>query len=331
MRKFVKTILSHSRILRPLKVFHNNKIIIFNYHRIRKDNSPTRFDDSVFGPDAKRFRQEMEWIKKETKVLNEEELLEIVYQKKRIKEICSLVTFDDGYRDNFDIAYPILKELNIPAMFFIPTHHMTTRHLGWWDIVAYFVKHTNMNQFIFQNIEYNTVNKNALIKNFINQLKMSEPVYIEKFLHQLSESLNVPFPDINLQSEELMTWEQLKIMISNGMVIGSHSHDHSILSRQDSETLATQLSKSITILESNLNKKINSIAYPVGGYQHFNEVTKAVSKDVGFKLGFSYLTGFNKADEVDPYNVKRMGIRPEWLNLDMPLSFPNIFLKEANH
>lgn len=331
MRKFVKTILSHSRILRPLKVFQNNKIIIFNYHRIRKDNSPTVFDDSVFGPDAKRFREEMEWVKKETRVLNEEELLEIVYQKKRINGVCSLVTFDDGYRDNYDIAYPILKDLNIPALFFIPTHHMTTRQLGWWDIVAYFVKQTTKKQFTFQTIEYNTADKNALIKKFINQLKMSEPIYIEKFLHQLSESLNVPFPDIKLQSEELMTWEQLKIMIGSGMNIGSHSHDHSILSRQDAETLAAQLSKSITILENNLNYKINSIAYPVGGNQHFNQVTKAVTRDVGFKLGFSYLTGINNSEAVDPFNVKRMGIRPEWLNLDMPLAFPKIFLKETNH
>lgn len=331
MRKFIKTILSHSRILRPLKAFQDNQIIIFNYHRIKKNNLPTTFDDSVFGPDAKRFRQEMEWLKQETRVLSEDELIEIVYQKKKVKGICSLVTFDDGYRDNFDIAYPILKELNIPAIFFIPTHHFTTRQLGWWDIVAFFIKNTKLKNFIFHNIEYDTFDKIKLLKEIINQLKKSSPDVIMENLHQLSTSLNVPFPDIKLQSEELMTWEQVKILSCNGMTIGSHSHDHSILSQQDSATLTSQLSKSITILENILDKKIKSIAYPVGGYQHFNDTTKTVSKDLGFKLGFSYLTGFNKADEVDPFNVKRMSIRPEWLNLDIPLAFPHIFLKETDH
>jgi len=331
MRKFVKTILSHSRILRPLKAFQENQIVIFNYHRIRKNDLPSTFDDSVFGPDAKRFRQEMEWLKQETRILSEDELIEIVYQKKKVKGICSLVTFDDGYRDNFDIAYPILKELNIPAIFFIPTHHFTSRQLGWWDIVAYFTKNTKTNKFIFQNIEYETSDKSKLLKEIINQLKKSEPTTIQEILHQLSTSLNVPFPDINLQSEELMTWEQVKILSENGMSIGSHSHDHSILSQQDAATLNSQLSKSITILEDKLKKEIKSIAYPVGGYQHFNHTTKSVSKDVGFKLGFSYLTGINKSDEVDPFNVKRMRIQPEWENLDIPLAFPKIFLKETNH
>lgn len=331
MRKLVKTVLSHSRILKPLKAFHDNQIIIFNYHRIKNNNLSTPFDDSVFGPDAKRFRQEMEWLKKETRILSEQELIETVYQKKKVKGICSLVTFDDGYRDNFDIAYPILRDLNIPAIFFIPTHPVSSRELGWWDIVAYFIKNTKTNKFIFQNIEYNTSDKKQLYKTIISQLKTSSPSAIKEILHQLSESLNVAFPAVSIQSEELMTWEQIKILSDNGMSIGSHSHDHSILSQQDADTLAAQLAISITILENKLDKKINSIAYPVGGYQHFNNETKSVSKDLGFKLGFSYLTGLNKADEVDPFNVKRMRILPEWENLDIPLAFPNIFLKETKH
>lgn len=331
MRQIVKRILSHSRILKPLKVFHHNKLIIFNYHRIKGNNAPVLFDESVFGTNAERFKQEMQWLKQETRILSEEELLDVVYQKKKINKVCSMVTFDDGYRDNFDVAYPILRELNIPAIFFIPTHQLSTRQLGWWDIIAYLIKQTKLPTFVFQNVQYDTKDKKSLINNFIFQLKRLDASFIREFLQQLAESVKVDFPELGLQSDELMTWEQVKTLSDNGMTIGSHSHDHSILSRQDAATLANQLSKSITILESKIDKKINSIAYPVGGYQHFNHVTKAVSKDVGFKLGFSYLTGFNKATEVDPFNVKRMSIRPEWLNLDLPLALPEIFLKEAKH
>jgi peptidoglycan/xylan/chitin deacetylase (PgdA/CDA1 family) len=82
------------------------------------------FDENLFGPDIKRFRQEMEWIKKETKILSEDDLIDIIYHNKKFNQMCSMVTFDDGYRDNYDLAFPILKELKIPAMFFIPTYHL---------------------------------------------------------------------------------------------------------------------------------------------------------------------------------------------------------------
>lgn len=331
MRKTIKTILSHTRVLWPLKVFQQNNIIIFNYHRIRGNNVNCHFDDSVFGPDATRYRQEMEWLKKETRILSEDELIDIVYNNKKVKDVCSMVTFDDGYRDNFEIAYPILKDLKIPAMFFIPTHQINTRQVGWWDFVAYFVKQTKLRSFTLQNVPYEIADRDILIKHFNNKIKTMDSSLVNGFLQNLSESLQVPFPSIELQSKELMTWEQVKLVSNNGITIGSHSHDHSILSRQSAETLTAQLSKSIDILESKIDKKIKSIAYPVGGYEHFNQATKDVSKKLGFKLGFSFLTGINSKDEIDPFNVKRMSIRPEWENLDMALAFPKVFLQETAH
>jgi peptidoglycan/xylan/chitin deacetylase (PgdA/CDA1 family) len=327
MRKALKVILSKSRILKPLKTFQQNKLIIFNYHRIRDNNKPELFDDGLFGPDAERFEQEMKWIKKETRILSEEELIDIIYHKKPIKEICSMITFDDGYRDNFDIAYPILKKLNIPAMFFIPTYQLSERQVGWWDIVAYLIKNTTLSRFKFQQNDYHINDPKNLIKKFISEIKSIKSEEVENYISNLANALKLPLPDKELQSSELMTWDQVKILSDNGMAIGSHSHDHSILSKQDGKTLEKQLKKSVDILESVLGKEIKSIAYPVGGYDHFNSETKTVTKDIGFKLGFSYLTGINQWGEVDPFDVKRMRLQPEWLNLDMALAFPSIFLK----
>lgn len=328
MKNTLKLILAKSRILKPLKRFNQNKIVIFNYHRIRDNNIKVSFDESVFGPDAMRFQLEMEWLKKETRILSEEELIEIIYKKKPIKGICSMVTFDDGYRDNFDLAYPILKKLQIPAMFFIPTHHLLERKVGWWDIVAYLLKQTSLNSFVFRNERYVITRPQVLIDTFILELKAIDSNKIDEFLQNLSRALEVQLPDNDLQSAQLMTCEQIKIMSDNGMTFGSHSHDHSILSKQDNVTLQNQLQLSVDILESVLDKKIQSIAYPVGGYDHFNQGTKNVSKDIGFKIGFSYLTGTNNWGEIDPYDVKRMEIRPEWPNLDMALAFPDIFLRK---
>jgi peptidoglycan/xylan/chitin deacetylase (PgdA/CDA1 family) len=320
---------SKSRLLKHVKYFYRKNLIIFNYHRIRGPEISTQFDDAVYGPDAVRFKQEMKWLKEETRIISEAELLEITYDKKNINEMCSMVTFDDGYLDNFEIAFPILKELSIPAIFFIPTSHINERKVGWWDIVAYLFKQTTLKKFSFKDNEFYIRDPKILINNFNMELKQIDADRVEEYLLELSKALEQDLPDTKLQNAELMTWEQIKILGNNGMTIGTHSHDHTILSKQNNVRLKNQLKKSIDILEDTLNKKISSIAYPVGGYAHFNDHTKNISKEVGLKLGFSYLTGINNINSVDPFNVKRMRLQPEWINLDIPLAFPGYFLK--NH
>jgi peptidoglycan/xylan/chitin deacetylase (PgdA/CDA1 family) len=327
MKKIIKNFISKNRLLKHVKHFHHNKLVIFNYHRIRGPNTTSIFDDAVYGPNAFRFKEEMEWLKKETRIISEEELLENTYKNKTVKGLCSMVTFDDGYLDNFEIAFPILKKLNIPAMFFIPTGHIDERKVGWWDVVAYLFKQTTLKSFFFKGREYCIDDPKVLTSKFNMDLKMTDADRVDEYLCELALALELSLPDTKLQDAELMTWEHIKILGNNGMTIGTHSHDHSILSRQNNIRLKAQLEKSIDILENVLDKKINSIAYPVGGYAHFNDQTKAVSKEVGLKLGFSYLTGINKLNSVDPFNVKRMRLRPEWINLDIPLAFPQYFLK----
>lgn len=328
MKETIKTLLSQTRVLKPLKVMHQNKLIICNYHRIRDPKKVVHFDDGVFGPTAERFYQEMKWLKKETRILSEDELIELIRSQKPIKDLCSMVTFDDGYRDNFDIAYGILEDLNIPGMFFIPTYHLSERRLGWWDLVAYALKLTASGQeFYFRDKRFKVSDRNVLIKHFILELKNTDAEKIDNYIQELYQALNQNLPSADLQSAELMTWEQIKTMSDNGMGIGTHSHDHSILSKQDDETLKRQLQKSIGILESVLGKKVRSIAYPVGGYDHFNEDTKRVVRELGLDVGFSYLTGLNSGIISDPYDVKRMKIQPHWIDLDMPLAFPGYFFK----
>lgn len=320
MMKIIKSLAFHSRMMKPFK--NKNQLIIFNYHRLKSQNRSMIFDDKVFGPDAERFRHEMSWIKKETQILSEDELIDIIYNKKEMKGIYSMVTFDDGYIDNFEIAFPVLKEFGIPATFFIPTWHLSERKLGWWDIVAYLIKNSNKKEFVFREKTFHLNKKRVVIDYLTSKLKNMEPTRVEDFLNDLSLALEVELPTLELQSRELMTWDHLRKMKKEKMSIGSHTHEHIILSRQSLPDLKNQLQKSIEILEREMGEKINSISYPVGEYEHFDYETKRISKELGFKIGFSYRTGINQLDSIDPFDVKRISFAPYWPNLDLALAFP---------
>lgn len=330
MKNIINKLFSKSRFLKKLR--SNNHLMILNYHRLRGSKNNNLFDDGVFGSDAQRFQIEMEWLKKETRIISEEELLEHLYHNKKLDSICSMVTFDDGYIDNYEIAYPILKNLSIPAIYFIPTKHINERSLGWWDIAAYLVKNTHLTKSCFREKELILSNKQKVIAELIIELKKMEASRVDGFLNELANSLDVPIPSLDIQGQELMSWEQIKELSENGITIGSHTHDHVILSKQTLGDLRFQVKKSKDILEEKLGKNIHSIAYPVGGYDHFDLETKKISENLGFKLGFSFLTGVNRFDRIDPFDVRRGTSQADWTNLDIALAFPDrTFQQEKNY
>lgn len=324
MKSLVKNLLFNSGVFRLARLLRDGDLVIFNYHRIRGEAGEAAFDDGVFGPTAVKFREEMSWLKRHTRILSEGELVDAVKSGKRLGGISTMVTFDDGYRDNYDLAYPILRDLKIPAIFFIPTGHIESRELGWWDIAAYLVKRTKLKQFSFRGKQYD-LNEGAppVIGALVESLKLLPSVEVPGFLAELSAACDVPMPARELQDRELMTWEQIREVSSHGITIGSHTHSHRILSRQDLDGQREDLRLSKEILEKKLGSPVRSLAYPVGGYEHFHLETKDLAREAGYDLAFSFLTGINQFGKMDPYDVRRVDIQPQWPNLDYPLAFPD--------
>ena len=108
------------------------------YHRIKGERFfESSFDDGVYVHNVMQFTEHMLWLKRKTTNLTEHELIDLVAGRVRPRGPYSVITFDDGYVDNYILAYPILKRLDIPAIFFIPTQCIEERRLGWWDIISY--------------------------------------------------------------------------------------------------------------------------------------------------------------------------------------------------
>lgn len=329
LKQSIKTFLAKSRFLKSIRV--KDQLMIFNYHRIRNHETRFQFDYNVYGPTIERFEQEMKWLKKETRILSETELIDILYNNKKVKDVCSMVTFDDGYRDNYDLAFPVLKHLNVPASFFIPTQYIEERILGWWDITAYIIRQSKLKFTSFRGKKFNLSNRENIITLLIAHLKETEED-VELFIKDLSLAFDVEIPSNEIQGRELMTWEQIKEMSENGMSIGSHTHDHKILSKQNAAVMKAQIKLSKNILEQKLGKEIDSIAYPVGGYDHFNQDAKEISRELGFKLGFSFLTGVNRFPEIDLFDVKRVVSQSHWDNFDIAMAFPDrMFTQKCPH
>jgi peptidoglycan/xylan/chitin deacetylase (PgdA/CDA1 family) len=291
----------------------NGRLIVFNYHRI-SPGSPdfaAPFDDGVYGPSPNVFEQQVKWLQKNTRVLSEPDLLEIISREDRVdlrrspSELCSLITFDDGYLDNYALAYPILKRLGAPATFFIPSHLIQSRTVGWWDSIAYLLKRTQKTAIHWNGEVYSLRDRAAVAKSFNTKMALQPAGETRDLVQRLADACGEPLPDAALQSSQLMNWDQIR-EISRDMTIGSHSHTHTVLATMDAAAQKEDMALSKSILEREIGKPVASLAYPVGGYQHFTRETQKAAAECGFRIAFSFATGTNSWPDINRLAIARV-------------------------
>src|SRR5918996_3536404 len=132
---------------RIIRLLRSGTLIVLTYHRLRKEGQEigsefTPFDSNVYGPTVSEFRRTLQWLKDNAVILSENDLLETLATGREPTKPAVMITFDDGYRDNYDLALPVLSELRVPAIYFLPYQQIESRIVGWWDTIAYLIKHS---------------------------------------------------------------------------------------------------------------------------------------------------------------------------------------------
>jgi peptidoglycan/xylan/chitin deacetylase (PgdA/CDA1 family) len=246
------------------------------------------------------------WLRNNFDVVSESELLDLV-QAREFKGRYVAITFDDGYRDNYELAYPVLKAYSLPAIFFIAPGIINGRKVGWWDIIAFLVKRCSLPAI---NIRGECLQlagaKQQAIQRLTDLMKTEKAEETATLLEELSVASGVPLPDEQLQSEQFMSWDEIREVNRNGVAIGSHTQTHRVLATLSENDQKWELRASKEALENRLERPVRTIAYPVGRYGQFTPATMRAARECGYECAFSFHTGANYSGSVNRYNIKRI-------------------------
>lgn len=92
------------------------KLTVVMYHYVRDfDNTECK---NIKGLDVKKFIEQLDYLESRTRIIGVDDLIEMKETGKTFKENISILTFDDGYKEHYEVVYPILKERNIKGAFF---------------------------------------------------------------------------------------------------------------------------------------------------------------------------------------------------------------------
>lgn len=303
-------------------------VLILNYHRIG-DRHDSILDRNLWSATDEDFDAQIEMISKNFDVVGLEDL-DAIYRTGSGRYV--MVTFDDGYRDNYTNAYPILKAHNVPATFFITTGFLDIPKVPWWDEIAWIVRSTRTeglaaNKWTGSPIVFDEPDREAAISRLLTVYKGLPGSVTEEYIDFLANQLQMPRCPRAIADELWMTWDMIREMRQNGMSFGGHTVTHPILANLTPDQQDWEVAECRRRLVEEVGEPIEAFSYPVGGPKSFNQYTRAALSRHGFRWGFTYLGGYSHFDQEDRLAVPRTAIETD---IDLPIfraiaTLPQVF------
>jgi peptidoglycan/xylan/chitin deacetylase (PgdA/CDA1 family) len=205
------------------------------------------------------------------------------------------LTFDDGYRDFYENAYPLLEELELPATLFLTTGFVNGDLWLWPDQIKYILDQTKSNWLRVDEIEAPLASEldrhNAWNSLGDICLKITNT---EKLLliDHIAEALGVRVPPEAPPSYEGLSWPLVREMFKSPLLsLGSHSVSHPIMTKLSTDELNYELSASKEKIELEIGEPVSAFCYPNGQKADINELTGKAIQNAGYDYALAAYPG----------------------------------------
>lgn len=272
-------------------------VTVLTYHHVASPDGGYAFDDAVADATPDEFRRQLGHLRQRCTPIDLDDLLAGLAGE-RLPPNPLLVTFDDGYRSNLEVAAPILADLRIPAVCFVATDYLDQRRLYWWEAIAYLVKRSPRRQVTLSYPTPRTVVLDApgAVRELTTVVKATHSLDVDRFVAELAAAGGVAWTrdlERNLCDQLILTWDELRRLRGAGVEIGSHTRSHRVLQTVPDVELAHELAGSRAVIGRELGAPPRAIAYPVGRAIADEPRLTAAVRAAGYRLGFSNATGVN--------------------------------------
>lgn len=290
--KLRNKILEATNTLPFLNSYYSGMATIFMLHRVHP------FDASKLPPNEnmKISPEFLETLIIELKAKGFEiislDRLHALLQGNQIVEKKIVFTLDDGYKDNFDIAYPIFKKHNVPFTIYLTTSMPENEAFLWWYILEDLI--LNNDEIILSNkLKMNCLTKKDKIKTFFSIRELIISFEPDNFEYRLKDLFK--YYEINWRSKcnkMSMSWQDVEVLSKDEIVtIASHTKNHYALNRLSEADIIKEVLSANTLIESKINKKVEHFSYPFGTKNEIGSREFKLLKSMGFKTATTTRNG----------------------------------------
>lgn len=307
---------------------------ILAYHRVLESAQPEgfRFDPELISASAEAFRAQLAIIRRDCAPLRFDEMLAYLDRGRALPKRAVLITFDDGYDDNYRVAYPLLREAGLSAMFFVSTAHIDSGRPYAYDWLVHMLCTTGADRVAAPELDIDwrlpadLAGRRAIAGRMLDRIKVLSAVAQQALIDRLQQDWAMP-ADAGHPDCRPMTWAQVREMREGGMEIGSHGVGHRMLAKLPAADMRAELDESKWAIEREVGAEAIAISYPVGGRDAYDPAVMNAARESGYRLGCSYRAGAERLRPESRFELRRIPVErqmdADWF--EAALAWPELF------
>ena len=250
-------------------------------------------------------------LKRWYNVITLDKLVKNIKNREEFSYPSVVITIDDGFKDNYDLAYPILKGFDLPATIFLTSGFINTQKAPWVDEIGTALANTRLSNLYFPQlfgdqavaISSNEQKAETLHRIYEKLLYLEHNTkvdLVDTLLSILSDK-----GDLRAHERIMLNWEEIKQMTQNNISFGAHTMTHPTLSKMDSKDAMREIIVSKQIIEKELGIRVRHFAIPNGKDEDFTEELRDFCRKAIFDSVVTTNYGVVKK-ESNPYNLPRV-------------------------
>jgi peptidoglycan/xylan/chitin deacetylase (PgdA/CDA1 family) len=301
MKESVLNLLRIAGAFAPFRWAHRHQALIVTYHRFSEREGGARIS-------ARAFAEQVKYLAAHYTLVPLSKLAGCL-RNQELPPRLAAITIDDGYRDAYEIAFPILREHRAPATVFVVTEFVEGTAWLWTDKPRYLTASASARAFEIGigsrnlRLELNGAASRAVAAGLINAaLKPLSEEARDAMLERVAFELGVKPPERPPAEYGAINWRQAREMADAGVEIGSHTLTHPILTGLGDARLREEVAQSRDRIQNALGREVETFCYPNGDYdlRAQREVVRA-----GYRLAVTTDVGLNNGRN-DPLALRRI-------------------------
>lgn len=274
---------------------------ILTFHGLCEDaGDPGILDWSLHLP-VEVFRSVCSLLAADYRVISLTDLIEAQAKNQTLPDNSVVITFDDGYASNFELAYPILKRFDLHATVFVTTGFLDGEDPLWFQRVDLALGRTRKELLDWQingkvvrlYLGTRELRQQSLVA-LMPELKAMRASELRGEVERLEQALEVAAPGFRDLPAPMrpLTWDMVCDMSFSGHVdIGGHTHSHPILSRCDSAEMRHEIATCRNRIFAEIGDLPAAFAYPNGKETDYNREALLLVREAGFRAACTMING----------------------------------------
>ena len=271
-----------------LRPYGRGKLFVLAYHRVDEQVADYPFNRTILSATPEQFDRQLNYVKRHFNVIDFHDLAAILAGGDEIRDNTLIITFDDGYKDNFQIAAPILQSHQMKAVFYVTTDNISQGNLLWFDLLHYYVRQMKPGIYSLGSGDYRFARTTDDEQDFVaigRHLRLIPDEERLAILAQLEQMFGSDALAELRGLADVLNWDEVRQLAEMGFEIGSHSCSHPHLYRLGREDQLRQLRDSKTLIEQQTGRPVVSFSYPTGG---FDQITVECVREAGYQFAVAY-------------------------------------------